>query len=198
MTADQPNASLCLVQAKSHRLVLVVCPLRAAQVHLGNAEIIPFLIKMYSVRFWEHGDVWNIRSLLNAIYICHSSIVFFFLFSTSEYRQSCVCWEFSQNQYGFHEAASVCHGFLVQRTAKSSVFGTWGRLSFHGLHWSMWTFSGLSTTRGSPTFWGNPLVGVKIHVTLYNPKPLWTMALVCYCVSPITQASIANETGTIL
>lgn len=161
------------VSAQSKQnLTVLVCPLRSAQIHLGNAVIIPFLIKIYSVRFWEHSDVWNIRSLRNAIYICHRSVVFLFLFSPSEYRQSCVCWEFSQNQYGFHEAASICHGFLVQRTAKSSVFGTWGRLSLYEHHCSMWTFSGLSTMSESPTFWGNPLVEVKMHAPLYNPRPL--------------------------
>lgn len=94
--------------------------------------------KSHSARSWEYSEVQNVGSLLPAIsmpwFSCFSLIFFF-----PEYWQSCVCWEFSQNQYGLHEAASICHGFLVQRTAKSSVFGTWGRLNLLGFSCPSWS-----------------------------------------------------------
>lgn len=92
----------------------------------------------------EYNDIQNMGSLLNAILVPWFYWFSFIFFFFPEYWQSCVCWEFSQNQYGLHEAASICHGFLVQRTAKSSVLGTWGRLSSHGLSCPMCKFFRLS------------------------------------------------------
>lgn len=146
---NEPSISLCLPPPNSSPHVLVECILRFVWLHLGNPEIIPLKKKIHSARSWSTVIHSTLGLLLNVIFMswfhCFSFIFFF-----PEYWQSCVCWEFSQNQYGLHEAASICHGFLVQRTAKSSVFGTWGRLSSHGLNCPTWKFLGCLTYERVP------------------------------------------------
>lgn len=146
---NEPSISLCLPQPNSPPHVLVECILRFVWLHLGNPEITPLKKKNSLCKVLAYSDTQHIGSVAKCYFYVMVQL-FFFHFFFPEYWQSCVCWEFSQNQYGLHEAASVCHGFLVQRTAKSSVFGTWGRLSSHALSCPTWKFLGCLTYERVP------------------------------------------------
>lgn len=53
--------------------------MKFVRLHLGNAEIISLKKQIDSAKSWEYSEVWNIRSLQNAIFIplFNCSFIFF-------------------------------------------------------------------------------------------------------------------------